>query len=201
VELPLIRECYQYVDLREPFLAGDVAAYAMFRNGGIAERWLTEEVHLRSSMAAYGPVTVHVSWYPFKERRSSDSSTYSCSLSLDAKGPLGLSGRRELVSDWQATFPGVRSPHKLETQEMCSYSFEVGVQAGAAADRRRSWIGSILESPGTEVSHEGRSFTRLFQYNRSQKAYLAVAPEGIGMNTDEEMGLASSVGDGAIEAE
>lgn len=44
VSAALVRECYDYVDLYQPFLREDVAAYAIFRPGGLAERWLTDEV-------------------------------------------------------------------------------------------------------------------------------------------------------------
>lgn len=49
VSSALVRECYDYVNLREAFLNEDVAAYMVFRTNGIAQKWLTDEVNITST--------------------------------------------------------------------------------------------------------------------------------------------------------
>jgi len=47
----LVRECYDYIDLRAAFVEEDVAAYELFRQGGLVQTWLAPPVAAQSGAA------------------------------------------------------------------------------------------------------------------------------------------------------
>jgi uncharacterized LabA/DUF88 family protein len=57
----LVRECYDYIDLSKVFIRDDLAAYRIFKKGGLLESWLTDEVR-SSDTAITEPVEISFEW-------------------------------------------------------------------------------------------------------------------------------------------
>ncbi len=180
----LVRECYDYIDLCSAFVEEDVAAYELFRDGGVVQGWLAPPVVGQSGAAGANPdvqliaewVVVHAdllpeygTWRPMRE--GPEGAPYH-RVALIAAGPVDLSSREQLVRDFQAAFP--RYVRKIElVRGTCQ--FALSPLAWRGVERRLDAFGARLETARIEApsAHFGR-WTITYLYDPTAGGYIAV---------------------------
>jgi hypothetical protein len=58
----LVRECYDYIGLRDSFLKDDVAARGLFGESGLVQRWLTSDISAAHGLQMPQSVNITVAW-------------------------------------------------------------------------------------------------------------------------------------------
>lgn len=162
VSSALVRECYRYIDLSEAFLKEDIAAYSIFRKGGLADQWLNERVTKEPSGVATDSIklTVHVRPHGVGGRWHSE-------ISLAAEGSIKLSPRKALVEEFRAKFPGQCSGENV---------FTVGEFTSIALNRRLDTFWPTLDQMGIARSHDHTSYYRRFSRVATSAKYSLADP-------------------------
>jgi uncharacterized LabA/DUF88 family protein len=62
----LVRECYDYIFLEDTFIRQDLLLYLVFRKGGIAEKWLIDEVKPSSSNTKFSQTYFSIHFAPVR---------------------------------------------------------------------------------------------------------------------------------------
>ncbi|HUW13573.1 MAG TPA: NYN domain-containing protein [Anaerolineae bacterium] len=182
----LVQECYDYVDLHPMFLQDDLAAYEMFRQGGTVQAWLADPVVPQLPEGdPERPVELSAHWqglradrlddYGWESMREVSEHQFYHLVQLMATGSVDLSGRLELVSNFQAVFPEYVT--KIDpARNWCQLA--VSPLAWHGVERRLEAFGARLEGASIEGpwSRLGR-WTITYQYDATAGGYVVVPPE------------------------
>ena len=106
----LIRECYDYIDLTS-FLREDFATYIIFKQDGIFQKWLLDHVNAPSENPnKHQPIRLTAEWQFDSGYTHGFSGTLVKTseekyvIWLAARGPIDLSTRHQLITDFQQKF-------------------------------------------------------------------------------------------------
>lgn len=183
----LVRECYEYVDLSRIFLKEDVAAYEIFKEGGISERCLTDEVvPTPDDTDTSRSVRLIVRWEAVRADviagqgnllsidEVSETGPYYL-VSLVISPPIELSNRHALIQDLQTRFQ--RHVRKMDPAKG-QYQLVVSPLGWDGVRRRleafaASVDGKFVHDPG----YWGGSCSVEYQYDRAAGRYVVVPPD------------------------
>ncbi len=153
----LRRECYYYIDLCSDFLREDVAAYEVFREGGIVHRWVTDEVEpLSRSAKPPERVSLSFTWEPSRRPdvteaarllSFNESSDLEVSYSVDlwSEASIDLSKREEQISAFRQRFPEHFVEVSPPTAERFQYELRISPLSWNGVVRRlEALISSIV---------------------------------------------------------
>jgi uncharacterized LabA/DUF88 family protein len=162
----LVRECYDYIDLCDIFLKEDVAAHAIFKPRGIAERWLTGEVCCRPN---YSPspeehMRLGVEW---QFRPDRPFSHYLVPLTVS--GPIDISDRHQQIEKFQAMFPNQVSDMDPTKGE---YWFAIGELVGEGVKRRLQTFTSSTKGLRELEGRFGPLYVVEYTYNQDENKYV-----------------------------
>jgi len=164
----LVRECYDYIDLCDVFLREDAAAYKILRPGGIAERWLIDQVLPTDSPDVTPEVQLCCEWRP-------DDSNVSrgCQVILSTRDPIDLSGRHKQIEDFHVHFP---RQVKLDKAEKGEYWFRFSWPVSESIKRKLKRIGTSIDNlQFTRGQTGGILHFAKYQYNLKKKRYELTA--------------------------
>lgn len=102
VSSALVRACYDYLNLSEMFFKDDIAAYQIFFNGGIIQRWMSEKI-MPISDVDYGSGLVELS-FEWQRIDSGIMTPNSAFLTIRDVAPHGPKYRIFLISSSQIDF-------------------------------------------------------------------------------------------------
>jgi hypothetical protein len=142
----LARECYDYRYLRDVFLREDVAAYAVFREKGVADQWLAEEVRPRDGFVRSETVKfkVDVRMLPSQvDLGPFLGKTFECKVFLSAEGSFDPGGRERLIAEFRE-----RSPRRVVSAnpKYQFYDLEFGPLVTPGISRRwREFLDSVSD--------------------------------------------------------
>jgi hypothetical protein len=169
----LVRECYDYVDLCS-ILLDDIAAYTIFKEDGVAQKWLTDEVPPGSA-----PLASHA----LLELQFELSPPYYIWLGARAQGYQAaasladFSGREKQVEEFKT-----KHPYLVEgaRPEQPYYRLQLGPSAWESVRRRLGAFESLIEkSIGFPESVERKDdkllFTAYYRYDRDAGRYERVS--------------------------
>lgn len=113
----LVRECYDYINLSEIFLRDDIVAYQVFKDGGIVNNWMFDEIKPINTMD-YSSETVELSfeWQFYKGYISVPDQALLNIKDVFSSGPIfqvyliklgqiDLTSRLAVLSDFQQKYP------------------------------------------------------------------------------------------------
>jgi uncharacterized LabA/DUF88 family protein len=170
----LVRECYDYVDLRGLFLRDDVFAYRLFSEQGIAHRWLTDEVGARSDK---GPLELAFEWqfhpeYPRDPTghplKVSDQGLCYC-IYLTAQGQMTLDNRLELLEQLRDKYPDRIGEFNTNQGR---FQFFINATTWEGVERRLEVLAaSLRELPTYETVRSGTGYKAIYKYDPSTGKY------------------------------
>lgn len=175
----LVRECYDYVDLCDLFLRRDAAAYTVFRPGGVAERWLTDEVQCTSG-SSFETMRFAIDWRA-AQGFSGDESSYpdellpQSYLRLSSEGPADLSSRTQCIKELENKFA-----HPLAYQIVIrkkddkSWDLTILSPASESVERRINAFVASMMKDSKATRGVGTHLTAEYQYNPDSNGYELV---------------------------
>jgi uncharacterized LabA/DUF88 family protein len=170
----LVRECYKYVDLCELFLREDVAAYLLFKEDGVVQKWLLGEV---DGAARDEGVTLGVEFKRIGEADETGCSEGAvspcrrCYLFVDPGGSLDLSTRIAEVERLQAVCDRVVA--KVEPGASCTLVFTPMVWQGV--ERRLASDMPYLRDAAPYPVASGHGWQVKYRYDAAAAKYVRAA--------------------------
>ena len=162
----LVRECYDYIDLCDLFFREDIAGYHIFRENGIAQTWLTDEVQ---SLSDTSPVELTFEWQFHPNRISDRGPCYH--IYLTAKGPIDLSSRLKQIENLRTIFP--ESIGEMDSARG-QYQLIFTPTVWSGVERRLGPFTSSLRNLQTyEAIVSGTGYAVKYEYNPDAKRYQA----------------------------
>lgn len=148
----LVRECYDYIDLTD-FLRRDFAAYQIFKQEGILQKWLLNKVdRLSGENNTDKQITLTGGWrfdsgYRFGPNATQHKVTdESQTVFLTATGPIDLSLRHQLILDFQRKFPNcVKDVNSPNGEYKLSLDIKTWEGVRRRLDRVRSTLSHLKE--------------------------------------------------------
>lgn len=188
VSSALVRECYEYLNLSELFLRDDIAAYQIFKDDGIVQRWMLGKIDALSK-ADYSsdPVELSFEWQRIdSDIMGSDSNLLTIDdvvsigpkyrVFLITRGPIDLTSRCAIVSDFHHKFP-----QNVEDSDISDghISLLISPLAWEGVRRRLKLITSkYSEAVEYEARLSGQGFTLRYTFDSSSKNFV-VTPKSI----------------------
>ncbi len=157
----LVRECYQYIDLRDIYLEEDVFAYSIFRREGVVEKWLTDDVSHDEQWGPSDSAELGVSWGLL-------ASKIRVQVYLSAKGSLQMDSRQQLIFDLKATFPNQVVTDYL-IGERRDYAMQIGLEVWQGVERRLCTLLPQIENTVCELEKDYCKAT--YQYDEDSKSF------------------------------
>jgi uncharacterized LabA/DUF88 family protein len=170
VSSALVRECYDYIVLCDAFLKEDVAAYTVFKQGGIAERWLTDEVRCRPGYSPTPEESIRfmVEWQSYPG--SPPSEYYSIFLVASdqiTRGPIDISVRHQQIKEFQGKFQ-----NQVSIPKEGNYKFAFGKLVGEGVKRRLQTFVSSIEGLQDKKGRLGPLYVVEYTYNQDENKYV-----------------------------
>ena len=167
----LVRECYNYIDLCGAFLREDVAMYTFFKKNGIAEKWLTDDVHCEPGGVPSDSVELTL-WWTIHRTRLRDDEYFAtgpisfCNINLAAKGSIDLSDRCQLITEFQTKFP-----NQVEIPSKMGYRCRISLSAWESVKRRLQTFTSSIKGLKVTKLLDSETYERQYQYNADKNRY------------------------------
>ena len=169
----LVRECYHYVYLDAAFVREDVAAYTLFREGGLVEDWLTGQlVEGESRLSSLGQqmnLVARLGQPPEGQERGSLELTATMRGHFDLASLADFSSRIDQARGFREEFPGLvnqLSPGRPVWSLTLSASVREGIE------RRLREIRVRLAERGVEWDESVRGFEMRTEFNRDVRAFV-----------------------------
>jgi uncharacterized LabA/DUF88 family protein len=164
----LVRECFDYTDLSEAFLARDVAAYAIFRKpDGIIWKWFADDLPPLPVYPKRESAELLFEW----DLTRTEPPYFGIYLSGDDLSSLDLSSRHQHIQEFRASFPN----QELEVGPRGGVEFRIDPLVGPGIERRlRTFLASI-EGLQSNNEKELRTFYRLkYRYNDDEGRFIPI---------------------------
>jgi uncharacterized LabA/DUF88 family protein len=165
----LVRECYFYGDLSTLFIRQDFALYCIFREEGIAHRWLSDEIQPESPTPPRNNIELEVQWDVTSGREPTE--TYE--LTFRADGPLDVSSRQQML---ESALTGSRltwDTCQNHRQSLRTWTIHVPELPSEAFRRRLEAITSHLQPYAGK--HPGEYYS-LYQYDPATERHQPHVP-------------------------
>jgi uncharacterized LabA/DUF88 family protein len=178
----LVRECYDYIFLSDIFFKDDIAAFQVFKNGGIVHNWMFDEIKPMSD-TDYSSETVELSveWQFIKGAMTVpnlSSLTINDILSsgpifrvyLIIRGQIDLESRLAITSSFQQKFPKNIAFIDVNKGQIL---LVVSPMAWEGVKRRLELITSkFLGAKGYGALEHGQGFTFSYIYDTSSGKFV-----------------------------
>ncbi len=164
VSSALVRECYDYLDLNQTFLVDDIVGYALFKNGGILHKWLTEPINSERQA-----IRMSVAWKSVEDLSHSPNSVNEYfSILLQADGSIDLTSRIQLLRDLDNQFPGFIKEFPEEGNRI-KCALRINLLAWEGIKRRLNIITSI-ENLNGPISYSGGYVAYELNFRRNEQS-------------------------------
>lgn len=169
----LVRECYDYVDLADLYLAGDVGAYLLFKPDGVIHRWFTAELRRRPGSAP--PESEVLQLRHRIELR--DTSRLDCDsegqrhhvISLASQERSDFAERNRIVTEFRGVAPAAI---KVYQHSDSNYSFACSDLIWAAAERHlSSLVSSITGLALVTKDRQSESYSVEWEFDANAESY------------------------------
>lgn len=161
----LMRECYNYINIREVYLEHDVLIYSIFKLKGIAQQWLTDEIQPANATVPEPAIRMSISWM-----QSGFGEPITYRTGIFATRGVNLANRNPLLMALRQRFPKQKIVTGA-TGESCEFHLS---QAGFDSMKRR-----------LELLHSAIPESRLIDSSKSNES-LAVGKLDVEYQFDEE---------------
>lgn len=179
----LVRECYQYVNLRDLFLLEDIAAYQIFKPDGVIHEWLASEIHPRPG-SGDSPEMIELSFewqrveadimgtgHHLLSMNAIDNNGPYYLVILTAKGPVDLTGRQQKIEQFKTKFPKHVSKTDYEKGQVFLIISPLAWN-GVRLRLEEFVVSSLNLSDEYKASRQGRGYTIKYCFDTNVNSYI-----------------------------